>query len=147
MPATAAIRNRLVWFWAPGHNGFLRSKNPSISAFIALTDPMASAAYQAVLATGGKNHAIVSGYNGVCSALKNIWKGTQYATLDQNWRGIGQTAVQTAVAIAKGQKVPATITMPSYVVTKAGMQQILSGSFPGQTPALTAAVKEARKGH
>jgi ribose transport system substrate-binding protein len=119
------------------------SKNPSINAFIALTDPMASAAYQAVLATGGKNHAIVSGYNGVCSALKNIWKGTQYATLDQNWRGIGQTAVQTAVAIAKGQKVPATITMPSYVVTKTGMQQILAGSFPGQTPALTAAVKKA----
>ena len=119
------------------------SKNPNINAFIALTDPMASAAYQAVLATGGKNHAIVSGYNGVCSALKNIWKGTQYATLDQNWRGIGQTAVETAVAIAKGGKVPATTTLPSYVITKAAMQQVLAGKFPGQTPSLSAAVKKA----
>ena len=122
------------------------SKNPNINAFIALTDPMASAAYQAVLATGGSNHAIVSGYNGVCSALNNIWKGTQYATLDQNWRGIGQSAVETAVAIAKGQKVPATTTLPSYVITKTGMQEVLAGKFKGQTPSLTAAVKKAVAG-
>jgi len=119
------------------------SKNPNVDAFIALTDPMASAAYQAVRATGGKNHAIVSGYNGVCSALNNIWKGTQYATLDQNWRGIGEKAVQTAVAAAKGQKVPAVITLPSYVITKEAMQEILKGKFAGQTPSLTAAVKKA----
>jgi ABC-type sugar transport system substrate-binding protein len=122
------------------------SKNPNIDAFIALTDPMASAAYQAVLATGGQNHAIVSGYNGVCSALSNIWKGTQYATLDQNWRGIGEAAVKTAFAAAKGQRVKAKITLPSYVITKSAMQQILAGKFPSQTPSLTAAVKKAVAG-
>jgi ABC-type sugar transport system substrate-binding protein len=119
------------------------SKNPKINAFIALTDPMADAAYRAVLATGGQNHAIVSGYNGVCSALENIWKGKQYATLDQNWRGIGEQAVQTAVAAAKGDSVKAKITLPSYVITKAAMQQVLANKFRGQTPSLTAAVKKA----
>jgi ABC-type sugar transport system substrate-binding protein len=122
------------------------SKNPNINAFIALTDPMADAAYRAVLATGGKNHAIVSGYNGVCSALSNIWKGKQYATLDQNWRGIGEKAVETAVAAVNGDKVSAVITLPSYVITKDAMQQVLAGKFAGQTPSLTAAVKKAVAG-
>jgi len=119
------------------------SKNPNINAFVALTDPMADAAYRAVLATGGQNHAIVSGYNGVCSALENIWKGKQFATLDQNWRGIGEQAVQTGIAAANGDTVKAKITLPSYVITKAAMQQVLAGKFTGQTPSLTAAVKKA----
>jgi ABC-type sugar transport system substrate-binding protein len=122
------------------------SKNPNINAFIALTDPMANAAYRAVLATNGQNHAIVSGYNGVCSALNLIWKGQQAATLDQNWRGIGKQVVDTAVAIAKGQKVSPKIILPSYVIDKQAMQEVLKGTFPGQTPSLLASVKAAIAG-
>jgi ABC-type sugar transport system substrate-binding protein len=122
------------------------SKNSNIDAFIALTDPMADAAHRAVLATNGKNHAIVSGYNGVCSALARIWSGDQTATLDQNWRGIGSQVVDTSVAIAKGQKVDSKIILPSYVIDKPAMEQIQKGSFPNQTPALAASVKSAISG-
>lgn len=122
------------------------AKNPNITGIVALTDPMANSAYEAVVATHGKAHALITGYNGVCSALNQIWKGQLYGTLDQNWRGIGAQAVETAVDAAKGMKVPATITMPSYVITKPVMQQIMAGTYPNSTPSLVAAVKTATTG-
>jgi ABC-type sugar transport system substrate-binding protein len=117
------------------------SKNPNIDAFIALWDPGASAAYQAAKAAG--SDALISGYNGVCSALNQVWKGEIAATLDQNWRGIGTSVVETSVKLAQGQKVPKRILLPSYVIDKPAMQQILKGKYKGSTPSLLASVKAA----
>lgn len=119
------------------------SKNPDIDAFITLWDPGANSAYQAARAAGVK--PLVSGYNGVCSALQQVWKGQITATLNQNWRGIGTSVVETSVKVAKGQKVPKRIVLPSYVIDKPAMKLILAGKFKGQTPSLLASVKSATK--
>jgi ribose transport system permease protein len=121
------------------------SKNPGIDAFVVAWDAGAQAVYQAVRGTSGPKK-LISGYNGVCSTLSQIWKGQLTATLNQNWRGIGESVMQTAVKVAKGQKVPKQIILPSNVIDKTAMQQVLRGKYKGQTPSLTASVKAAVRG-
>lgn len=121
------------------------SKNPNIDAFVVAWDAGAQAVYQAVRGTPGAK-ALISGYNGVCTTLNQIWKGQLTATLNQNWRGIGEAVIQTAVKVAKGQKVPKQIVLPSNVIDKQAMQQVLKGTYKGQTPSLTASVKAAVRG-
>ncbi len=121
------------------------SKNPNIDAFIVAWDAGAQAVYQAVRGTPGAK-AMISGYNGVCTTLNQIWKGQLTATLNQNWRGIGEAVIQTSVKVAKGQKVPKRIVLPSNVIDKQVMQQVLRGKYKGQTPSLTASVKAAVRG-
>jgi ribose transport system substrate-binding protein len=121
------------------------SKNPNIDAFIVAWDAGAQAVYQAVRGTPGAK-AMISGYNGVCSTLNQIWKGQLTATLNQNWRGIGEAVIKTSVRVAKGQKVPKQIVLPSNVIDKRVMQLVLKNQYKGQTPSLTASVKAAVRG-
>jgi ABC-type sugar transport system substrate-binding protein len=122
------------------------SKNPNINGFITLTDAFADAARQAILATGGRNHALVSGYNGACPIVSEIWKGQIAMTLDQDWRNIGKVVVDEAVAAARGQHLPSLVTLPSYVIDKQAIQEIQAGTFPGETPILKTQVEAAVHG-
>lgn len=116
-------------------------KEPNVEMIFGFTDEMAKGIFSAVEA--GNSDARVVGLNGDCETLESIWKGGITATLYQGWRDIGRQVVETSTAVARGEKVEAKIIMPAFVMDKAAMQEVVDGTYPDATEALTTDVKRA----
>jgi len=121
------------------------TREPNLGVIIALSDDMAAGVYAAVVAANAK--VPVTGYNGSCEVLNSIWKGKIEATLYQGWRDIGSKVIETAVAVAKGNTVEKRIVMPTYVVDRKLMDDVLAaGAGEKYTNGLFADVQRASKG-
>ena len=91
--------------------------NSDIQAVFAHNDEMALGAVQAIEAAGKKG-IIVVGFDATADAVSAVNAGTMSATVAQKPELIGQQAVETAVKVAGGEKVPTAIPVELELVTK-----------------------------
>ncbi len=91
--------------------------NSDIQAVFAHNDEMALGAVQAIEASGKKG-IIVVGFDATADAVSAVNAGTMSATVAQKPELIGQQAVETAVKVAGGEKVPTAIPVELELVTK-----------------------------
>lgn len=90
--------------------------NKDVQAVFAHNDEMALGALQAVEAAGSK--ILVVGFDATDDAVKAVNDGKMAATVAQKPAAIGETAVQTAMKVAKGEKVENFIPVDLELVTK-----------------------------
>jgi ABC-type sugar transport system substrate-binding protein len=120
------------------------TKDPDLKLIVAMSDAMAKGVAAAAKVAGAKPK--ITGYNGDCETLNNVWTGLITGDLYQGWRDIGGQVVRTSADIANGKSVPPKIVMPTYIVDKALMEKINAGSTEGTTPGLVSDVKRAIAG-
>jgi ABC-type sugar transport system substrate-binding protein len=119
------------------------TRTPDLQAIVALNDEMALGALTAV--KGASSKAMVTGYNGQCTALQSIWQGGLTSLLYQPFAQMGQVIVDTAAKIHAGKKVPKIVELPEVVVDKAYMKRVQSGSIKVNV-GLKTSVRNAVKG-
>ncbi len=90
--------------------------NKDIQAVFAHNDEMALGALQAIEASGKK--ILVVGFDATDDAVKAVNEGKMAATVAQKPAAIGETAVQTALKVTKGEKVESFIPVDLELVTK-----------------------------
>ncbi|QRG66404.1 ribose ABC transporter substrate-binding protein RbsB [Brevibacillus choshinensis] len=90
--------------------------NKDVQAVFAHNDEMALGALQAVEASG--KDIIVVGFDATDDAVKAVNDGKMGATVAQKPAAIGETAVQTALKVAKGEKVDSNIPVDLELITK-----------------------------
>lgn len=90
--------------------------NPDIQAVFAHNDEMALGALQAVEASGKK--ILVVGFDATDDAVKAVNDGKMAATVAQKPAAIGETAVQSAVKVVKGETVESFIPVDLELVIK-----------------------------
>ncbi|HZG15051.1 MAG TPA: ribose ABC transporter substrate-binding protein RbsB [Candidatus Bathyarchaeia archaeon] len=90
--------------------------NPDIQAVFAHNDEMALGALQAIEASGKQIKVV--GFDATDDAVKAVNDGKMAATVAQKPAAIGETAVQTAVKVSKGEKVESFIPVDLELVTK-----------------------------
>ena len=90
--------------------------NPDIKAIFAQNDEMALGAISA--AKSANKQILIVGFDGTADGLKAIQDGTLAATVAQQPDQMGQIAVETAIKIAKGEKVDNKIAVPLKLMTK-----------------------------
>lgn len=90
--------------------------NPDVQAVFAHNDEMALGALQAIDAQG--KEIIVVGFDATDDAVKSVNEGKMAATVAQKPELIGETALQTAVKVAKGEQVESSIPVELELVTK-----------------------------
>lgn len=90
--------------------------NKDIQAIFAHNDEMALGALQAVEAQG--KDILVVGFDATDDAVKSVKDGKMAATVAQKPAVIGETALQSAVKVAKGEQVESNIPVALELVTK-----------------------------
>ncbi|MCZ4060787.1 sugar ABC transporter substrate-binding protein [Pantoea sp. LMR881] len=95
-----------------------------IQAIASNNDEMAIGALQAL----GKNpnKILIAGVDGTPDALQMLKNGKIVATVFQDAKGQGEGAVQTAVKLAKGEKVQKVVDIPYQLITKDNMEQFVN---------------------
>jgi len=91
--------------------------NKDIQAVFAHNDEMALGALTAIQAAG-KSGIMVVGFDATDDAVKAVKEGKMAATVAQKPDLIGKTALETALKVAKGEKVEASIPVVLELVTK-----------------------------
>ncbi|ODA42452.1 ribose ABC transporter substrate-binding protein RbsB [Desulfosporosinus sp. BG] len=91
--------------------------NKDIQAVFAHNDEMALGALSAIQAAG-KSNILVVGFDATDDAVKAVKDGKMAATVAQKPDLIGKTALDTALKVAKGEKVNANIPVELELVTK-----------------------------
>ena len=95
-------------------------------AVVSNNDEMALGAIQALKASKMLDKTIVAGVDATQDALASMKAGELKVTVFQNAAGQGQGAVDTAMKIIKGEKVPSMVWMPFELVTPANLSQYMS---------------------
>ncbi len=90
--------------------------NSDIQAVFAGNDEMALGAVEAV--SGAKKDVLVVGFDATDDALEAIRQGRMGATIAQQPELIGSTAVENAVRLTKGEKIPKEIPVEVTLITK-----------------------------
>lgn len=101
--------------------------NPDIKAFYSQNDGMALGVQSAIAAKGLTGKVILVGTDGIPQAKKLIAAGTYTATVSERPTTEGAAGVQTALWLLDGQKVPAWVDVPAFVVDKANVSQYPTG--------------------
>ncbi len=91
--------------------------NKDIRAVFAHNDEMALGALKAIEAAGLKD-IIVVGFDATEDAVKEVNAGTMSATVAQKPEQMGMLAVQTAIKLAKGESVEASIPVELELISK-----------------------------
>jgi ABC-type sugar transport system, periplasmic component len=92
--------------------------NPNIKGIFAHNDEMALGAVDAVSDAGkGKGIAVV-GFDAIDEAIAAVKEGRMAATVAQMPAKMGKTAVQTAIKLMNGEKVPSSIPITVMLITK-----------------------------
>lgn len=97
----------------------------SLNAIVAQNDEMALGAYKAIEAAGKTAEIPVIGIDAIADALKSVKEGKMAATVFQDGRGQGGTAVQMAVDILNGKQVPKLVNIPFKLITKENVDTLL----------------------
>ncbi|HZK84810.1 MAG TPA: ribose ABC transporter substrate-binding protein RbsB [Desulfosporosinus sp.] len=91
--------------------------NKDIQAVFAHNDEMALGALTAIQASG-KTNIMVVGFDATDDAVKSVKDGKMAATVAQKPGLIGKTALETALKVAKGEKVEASIPVVLELIKK-----------------------------
>ena len=102
----------------------LADLNNDVDAFVCMNDRIAAGAVAALEDAGVAGDVVVTGMDCELAALRRIAEGTQTATVFKDSSILSRTAVETAIALAKGEEISTDRTisfgkndMP-HVVTK-----------------------------
>ena len=98
--------------------------NPGINMFFGRADAMALGAAQAVRARGGAPTTII-GFDGDYSGLEAVRDGTITATMCQQTKQLGRSAVDTAMKLIAGQPVPREQLLPAFLVTQDNAEEFI----------------------
>ncbi len=120
------------------------TRDPDVKFIFALSDAMAKGVFAAAKLAGAV--PMITGYNGDCETLNSVWSGNITATLYQGWRDIGAQVIRTSIDVANKKSVSEKIIMPTFVVDKVAMDDIIAGTYPDATDGLVADVKRAVAG-
>lgn len=104
---------------------WIQSFGPQINAIFAQNDEMGMGAVKALEAAGLKNKIIVVSVDAIPDALQAVKKGTLDATVFQNARQQGGTAIETAVKAAKKEAFEKEVLIPFQLVTKENVGEFL----------------------
>lgn len=91
--------------------------NKGVQAVFAHNDEMALGALSAIQAAG-KSNILVVGFDATDDAVKVVKEGKMAATVAQKPDLIGKTALETALKVAKGEKVDASMPVELELITK-----------------------------
>jgi ribose transport system substrate-binding protein len=92
--------------------------HPDVDAVFAANDLMALGAIEAIAAAGRTGRVRVIGFDALEDARKAIEAGTMAATVAQSPRDMGRIAIETAVKVVRGERVPAEQQVPITLVAK-----------------------------
>ena len=106
-------------------NALAEQKN-DIAAFVCMNDGIASGAIQALEEVGMDGKVVVTGMDCELTAVQRISAGTQTSTLYKDSDALSRAAIETAVALAKGEEIKSENTinfgindMPHVIVNSA----------------------------
>jgi ribose transport system substrate-binding protein len=108
------------WERDQGFNVFqnMLQAHPDIDALFACSDLMALGALEAIAAAGKTGKIRVVGFDALDDAKKAIAAGTMEASVAQFPSEMGRAAVESAVKVIHGEKVPEDIKVKLELVTK-----------------------------
>jgi ribose transport system substrate-binding protein len=93
-------------------------KNPDVSIFFGRADALAMGAAQAVKVSNVDHKVWVVGFDGDVAGLKAVQSGTLDVTACQQTQKMGRMAVDDALKLIKGEKVPPIQLLPAALTTK-----------------------------
>lgn len=97
----------------------IMQQHPNLKAIYADNDTMAIGVAKAVQAAGKGGKISVIGTDGVPEAVSGVRAGTMFATVSPLPYYEGYWAVESAVGLLSGKKVPAWVVAPAQLITKA----------------------------
>lgn len=108
------------WSQAEGLNitQNLLQANPDVTLIFAQADGLALGAAQAIKVSGVSQRVYLGGFDGDTTALPILAQGGFDATATQQVRGIGRLAVDSAIKLAAGEKLPPEQLLPGFLTTK-----------------------------
>ena len=98
-------------------------QNPDIIGFYCNNDGMALGVVEAVKAAGKQKQISVIGTDGISDAYKSIKAGELTATVDSFPVLTGAVAMEVALRLHAGQKLPRVVATPQALVTKDNMDR------------------------
>ena len=101
----------------------LLRRYPDLAAFYCNNDTMALGVVEAVKASGRLGKTLVFGTDGINAAYDSIKKGELTGTVDSFPILTGEVAVEVAVRLLGGQKLPRVVATPQALVMKSNMDQ------------------------
>ena len=112
------------WERDQGFNVFqnMLQAHPDIDTVFAASDLMALGAIEAIAAAGRTGKIRVVGFDALDDAKKAIAAGTMEASVAQFPYEMGRVAVESAVKVMKGEKLPADIKVKLELVTRENAQ-------------------------
>ncbi|RMD95337.1 MAG: sugar ABC transporter substrate-binding protein [Calditrichaeota bacterium] len=108
------------WERDQGFNVFqnILQSHPEVQALFACNDMMALGAIEAIAAAGKTGQIIVVGFDAVEDAREAIQNGTMAGSIAQYPSEMGRLAIETAVNVINGQKVPEFIPTKIELITR-----------------------------
>ncbi|CDN51083.1 sugar ABC transporter substrate-binding protein [Neorhizobium galegae] len=92
--------------------------NPDVSIVFAQADGLALGAAQAIKVANPSQKIVVGGFDGDTAALEALSKGVFNVTATQQTQKMGRDAVENAVKLVAGEKVPPVQLMDATLTTK-----------------------------
>jgi ribose transport system substrate-binding protein len=92
--------------------------NPNVSAVFCANDQMALGALQSLDANNATSRVKLVGFDGAVEATQQIIAGKMFATIAQDPYGMAKIAVQEAVEVAHGRKVPKNVNTGDPLITR-----------------------------
>ena len=104
---------------------WIQSRGAEIDAVFAQNDEMGMGAVIALEQAGLKKEVVVASVDAIADALQALKDGRLDATVFQDARGQGGTAVETAWKLARGETCPRQVFIPFQLVTRENVDQFL----------------------
>lgn len=104
----------------------LLQTNPNVSIIWGQADALALGAAQAVKVAHPDHPILVAGFDGDTAALVALKDGVFDVTVTQQTQKMGRLAVDSAIALVKGEKVPAEQLQPATLTTKENVAQFVA---------------------
>ena len=113
------------WERDQGFNVFqnMLQAHPDIDTVFAASDLMALGAIEAIAAAGKTGRIRVVGFDALDDAKKAIAAGTMDASVAQFPAEMGKVAIESAVKVLRGEKLPPSIMVRLEMVTKATLSR------------------------
>ncbi|TNF83408.1 sugar ABC transporter substrate-binding protein [Pseudomonas sp. ICMP22404] len=93
-------------------------RDPNITVFFGRADAMALGAAQAVKVANLDQPVTIVGFDGDVAGLKAVAAGTLSATMTQQSQKMGRIALDSAIALKEGKKVPSVQLQEAILTTK-----------------------------
>lgn len=104
----------------------LLQTNPDVSIIWGQADALALGAAQAVKVAHPDHPILVAGFDGDTAALVALRDGVFDVTVTQQTQKMGRLAVDSAIALVKGETVPAEQLQPATLTTKDNVAQFVA---------------------